>query len=70
MHDTRWIIYCLAGGRLGAYTFAEGFHSLLLRTPVYKLLDAWLTSDNPEIRKLADKIDEEGNNVLIWIRLK
>ena len=36
----------------------------------YKLLDAWLTSDDPEIRKLADRIDEEGNNVLIRIRLK
>lgn len=36
----------------------------------YKLLDAWLSSDDPEIRKLADRIDEEGNNVLIRIRLK
>ena len=36
----------------------------------YELLDAWLSSDDPEIRKQADCIDEEGNNVLIRIRLK
>lgn len=38
--------------------------------PAYKLLDAWLASDDPKIRKQAEKIDEEGNNVLIRIRLK
>jgi hypothetical protein len=38
--------------------------------PTYKLLDAWLTSDDPKIRKQAESIDEEGNNVLIRIRLK
>ncbi|WP_294611037.1 6-bladed beta-propeller [uncultured Bacteroides sp.] len=36
----------------------------------YKLLDAWLSSDDPQIRKQAESIDEEGNNVLIRIRLK
>ena len=36
----------------------------------YKLLDAWLTSDDPQIRKQAESIDEEGNDVLIRIRLK
>lgn len=36
----------------------------------YKLLDAWLASDDPKIRKQAESIDEEGNNVLIRIRLK
>ena len=36
----------------------------------YKLLDAWPTSDDPKIRKQAESIDEEGNDVLIRIRLK
>ena len=36
----------------------------------HKLLDAWLVSDDPKIRKQAESIDEEGNNVLIRIRLK
>ena len=36
----------------------------------YELLDAWLTSDDPKIRKQAESIDEEGNDVLIRIRLK
>nr|WP_303776314.1 hypothetical protein [Bacteroides intestinalis] len=36
----------------------------------YKLLDAWLSSDDPKIRKQAESIDEEGNNILIRIRLK
>lgn len=38
--------------------------------PTHKLLDAWLASDDPKIRKQAESIDEEGNNVLIRIRLK
>ena len=38
--------------------------------PTYKLLDAWLISDDPKIRKQAESIDEEGNDVLIRIRLK
>lgn len=36
----------------------------------YKLLDAWTASDDPKIRKQAESIDDEGNNVLIRIRLK
>lgn len=52
------------------YFVVDGREYLEALYQPYKLLDAWLTSDNPEIRKLADKIDEEGNNVLIRIRLK
>lgn len=52
------------------YYVTEGREYLECAYPVYKLLDAWLTSEEPEIRKLADEIDEEGNNVLIRIRLK
>lgn len=36
----------------------------------YKLLDAWGASDDSKIRKQAESIDDEGNNVLIRIRLK
>lgn len=36
----------------------------------YELVDAWLASDDPKIREQAKSIDEEGNNVLIRIRLK
>lgn len=52
------------------YFVVDGREYLEALYQPYKLLDAWLTSNYPEIRKLADKIDEEGNNVLIRIRLK
>ena len=52
------------------YFVIDGREYLEAPYPPYELLDAWLSSDNPEIRKLADRIDEEGNNVLIRIRLK
>ena len=52
------------------YFVIDGREYLEAHYQPYELLDAWLTSDDPEIRKLADRIDEEGNNVLIRIRLK
>lgn len=52
------------------YYVMDGYEYLECGYPTYKLLDAWLVSDNSEIRKLAESIDEEGNNVLIRIRLK
>lgn len=52
------------------YYVMDGREYLECAYPVYKLLDAWLTSEEPEIRKLADEIYEEGNNVLIRIWLK
>ena len=52
------------------YYVMDGREYLECGYPTYKLLDAWLSSDDPEIRKQADNIDEEGNNVLVRIRLK
>ena len=52
------------------YYVMDGREYLECGYPTYKLLDAWLTSDDPKIRKQAESIDEEGNNVLIRIRLK
>ncbi|EKU89543.1 6-bladed beta-propeller [Bacteroides oleiciplenus] len=52
------------------YYVMEGREYLECGYPTYKLLDAWLASDDPKIRKQAESIDEEGNNVLIRIRLK
>ena len=52
------------------YYVMDGREYLECGYPTYKLLDAWLTSDDPKIRKQAENIDEEGNNVLIRIRLK
>ena len=52
------------------YYVMDGREYLECGYPTYKLLDAWLSSDDPKIRKQAESIDEEGNNVLIRIRLK
>ena len=52
------------------YYVMDGREYLECGYPIYKLLDAWLISDDPKIRKQAESIDEEGNNVLIRIRLK
>ena len=52
------------------YFVMEGREYLECGYQPYKLLDAWLSSDDPQIRKQAESIDEEGNNVLIRIRLK
>lgn len=52
------------------YYVMDGREYLELGYPVYKLMDAWAASDNPRIRKQAESIDDEGNNVLIRIRLK
>lgn len=52
------------------YDVMNGREYLECGYPTYKLLDAWLTSDDPKKRKQAESIDEEGNNVLVRIRLK
>ncbi len=52
------------------YYVMDGREYLECGYPTYKLLDAWLASDDPKIRKQAESIDEEGNIVQIRIRLK
>lgn len=52
------------------YYVMDGREYLECVYPTNKLLDAWLASDIPRIRKQVDCIDEEGNNVQIRIRLK
>ena len=52
------------------YFVIDGREYLEAHYQPYELLDAWLSSDDPKIRKQAESIDEEGNNILIRIRLK
>lgn len=52
------------------YYVMEGREYLDFNYTACKLLNSWLASDDAKIRKQAEGIDEEGNNVLIRIRLK
>lgn len=52
------------------YFIIDGREYLEALYQPHELMDAWLSSDNTKIREQTDSIDEEGNNVLIRIRLK